>query len=84
MRDAPSVTLDVTQQQILEPQPRSRFLPARQVERARIVLRAADGWQDKDIAADLRVTAQKAARWRKRFLDRPKMVSAAKIQTDRR
>ena len=44
-------------------------MPARLVERARIVLLAADGWQDKDIAAELRMTPEKAARWRNRFLD---------------
>jgi hypothetical protein len=31
-------------------------------------LLAAAGKQDKDVAADLGATAQKAARWRKRFL----------------
>ncbi len=32
-------------------------------------LRAADGWMDKDIAAELGITKEKAARWRNRFLD---------------
>jgi len=39
------------------------------VERARIVLLAATGMQDKHIAAKLRITPEKAARWRNRFLD---------------
>jgi transposase len=39
------------------------------VERARIVLLAAAGMQDKQIAAKLRIMPEKAARWRKRFLD---------------
>jgi transposase len=43
-------------------------LPARLVERSRIVLRAADGLQDREIAAELGITPEKAARWRKRFL----------------
>jgi transposase len=44
-------------------------LSVRLVERARIVLlAAAAGKQDEDIAVELRITAQKAARWRKRFL----------------
>lgn len=43
-------------------------MPARLVERARIVLRAADGWQDKAIAKELRIQPKKVARWRKRFL----------------
>jgi transposase len=41
----------------------------RLIERARIVLLAADGKQDKEIAGDLEITAHKAARWRKRYLD---------------
>jgi transposase len=39
------------------------------VERARIVLLAASGMQDKQIAAKLRIMPEKAARWRNRFLD---------------
>ena len=31
-------------------------------------MRAADGWQDKAIAAELGVMPEKAARWRNRFL----------------
>src|ERR1700689_4068471 len=52
----------------LEQCSRARSLPVRRVERARIVLLAAAGRQDKDVAAELGITAQKAARWRKRFL----------------
>jgi transposase len=33
------------------------------------VLRAADGLQDKQIAKELSITPEKAARWRNRFLD---------------
>ena len=39
------------------------------MERARIVLLAAAGMQDKQIAAKLRIMPEKAARWRNRFLD---------------
>jgi transposase len=39
------------------------------VERARIVLLAATGKQDKEVAAALNITAHKVARWRNRFLD---------------
>ena len=45
-----------------------RSLPARVVERARIVLLAADGLENKQIAQRLGITPEKAARWRKRFL----------------
>lgn len=79
---------------LLEAQARARSLPARQVGRARVVLRAADGWQDKDIARELGITPERAARWRNRFLDggvaalqkdaprpgRPHTVAADKVQ----
>jgi transposase len=52
----------------LEQCARARSLSVRLVERACIVLLAAEGKQDKDVAAELGITAQKVARWRKRFL----------------
>ena len=67
MRVAPPVTIDKSQQQTLRQWVRSRSLPARQVERARIVLLAAEGKTDLEIAVRLNITNQKAARWRKRF-----------------
>jgi transposase len=94
MRVARPVILNSEQRQQLEQQSRARSLPARQVERARVVLRAADGWQDKDIASELGITPEKAARWRNRFLNgglaalqkdaprpgRPRTVAADKVQ----
>jgi transposase len=68
MRVAPPVVLDNSQQQALEQWARSRSLPARQVERAKVVLLAAEGKTDLEISAALRISNQKAARWRKRFL----------------
>src|SRR5258708_7836686 len=68
MRVAPPITLTPEQQDGLQQCARARSLAVRLVERARIVLLAAAGKQDKDIAAELGITAQKAARWRKRFL----------------
>src|SRR5439155_15037 len=47
---------------------RSRSLPARVVERARIVLLAAEGRQDKEVAAAMKITPKKVSRWRRRFL----------------
>jgi transposase len=47
---------------------RSRSLPLRVVERSRIVLLAAAGRQDKEIALLLSMTPKKVSRWRKRFL----------------
>ncbi len=68
MRVAAPIDLTSEQQDLLEQWARARSLPVRGVERARIVLLAAAGKQDKDVAAELGITAQKAARWRKRFL----------------
>lgn len=69
MRVAPTVTLTDHERETLLRWSRSRSLPARQVERACIVLLAAEGQQDLEIAAELGITNQKAGRWRKRFLE---------------
>ncbi len=69
MRVAGPVILNSEQKQALEQCARARSLPLRLVERARIVLLAAGGKQDKEIAAELNSTAHKVARWRKRYLD---------------
>ena len=68
MRVAPAIGLTQDQQQTLQQWSRGRSLPARQVERARIILLAAAGKQDLEIAAEIAISNQKAARWRKRFL----------------
>src|SRR5277367_1313715 len=69
MRVAPRVELTDDQKRILQQWARGRSLPARQVERARVVLLAAAGKQDLEIAAEVGISNQKAARWRKRFLE---------------
>ena len=68
MRVAPPIRLSSEQQEALEQCARARSLSVRLVERACIVLLAAEGKQDKDVAAELGITAQKVERWRKRFL----------------
>jgi len=69
MRVARPVVLNADQQVLLETRARARSAPARSVERARIVLMAAAGLPDQEIAATLKITPEKAARWRNRFLD---------------
>lgn len=69
MRIAPTVTLAPLQQQQLQSWAGSRSLPQRQVQRAQIILLAAEGQQDIEIAQKLGVSRYKAARWRQRFLD---------------
>ncbi len=94
MRVAPPVELTDDQKRVLQQWTRGRSLPARQVERARVVLLAAAGKQDLEIAAEIGISNQKAARWRGRFLklglaglekDAPRpgrtpTITAAKVQ----
>ena len=68
MRIAAAVTLSPEQREVLERMARARSLPARVVERARVVLMAADGLENKEIAGRMNMTPEKAARWRNRFL----------------
>ena len=46
-----------------------RTLPARMVERAQIVLRAAGDWKTGRITQLMGITPEKVARWRNRFLE---------------
>jgi len=68
MRLAPAISLSDEQRHLLEAYARSRSLPLRQVQRAQIVLQAAAGEQDQQIATALGITRQRAGRWRKRFI----------------
>ncbi len=92
MRIAPPVDLSPEQRNELERWARQRSLPARVVERARIVLQAAEGLENQQIAQRMGITPEKVARWRKRFLkggtaalkkDAPR-PGRARIITDRR
>jgi transposase len=69
MRTAPRVELSPEQRTALEQLARQRSAPARVVERARIVLLAAEGLENRQIALRMAITPEKAARWRNRFLE---------------
>lgn len=69
MRVARAVVLNPEQKEALTRIARARSRSVRMVERARIVLLADAGMQDKEIASELGITAHKASRWRNRFLD---------------
>ncbi len=69
MRTAAPVRLKPEQKTALQRIARQRSLPARLVERARIVLRAVEGLENKQIAAQMGIMPEKVARWRSRFLD---------------
>src|SRR5215469_5518860 len=68
MRVAALIELSSEQRTALERTARQRSLPARLVERARIVLLAAEGLENQQISQRLGITPEKAARWRNRFL----------------
>jgi transposase len=67
VRVAPAVSLAPEERRQLESWARGRSTPFRIVLRAKIVLRAADGLQDKQIAAELNAQRNTCALWRGRF-----------------
>ena len=69
MRTAPAILLNPKQRTALERLARARSEPARVVERARIVLLAAAGLENKQIAGRVGIMPETAARWRGRFLE---------------
>ncbi len=95
MRVAPAVVLSPEQRRVLEAQARARRASARSVERARMVLLAAAGLQNQDIAAQLQIMPETVARWRRRFLTggvealaqdaprpgRPRTITDAQVRT---
>lgn len=70
MRTAPAITLTDEERTVLQRWARGRSTPARLVIRAQIVLRAADGQRNQDIARSLHATPNLVGRWRRRFAAR--------------
>lgn len=70
MRRAPQITLSEEQRTVLQRWARGRTTPARLVRRAQIVLRAAEGQANLQIAAELGVERTIVGRWRRRFSER--------------
>ena len=64
------IVLTREEREYLERVSRKYTLPYREVVRARIVLLAADGWSNKDIAQYLHTPREVVSRWRKRFFER--------------
>jgi transposase len=69
MRVAVAIELTEAERATLERYARGRSTPARLVQRARVVLRAAKGLQNKDIANELGMLQKSVGLWRKRFAD---------------
>ena len=67
MRVAATIELSADERTILERWARGRSTPARLVLRAKIVLAAAAGRRNQDIAADLDTQARTVGQWRNRF-----------------
>jgi len=68
MRVAPKVNVNEEDRKVLERWARGRSAPVRLMQRAKVVLLAAKGQKNKDIAAALDVTRQLVGRWRKRYV----------------
>src|SRR5579871_4676803 len=67
MRRAITIELTADERMTLQRWARGRSTPARQVLRARIILAAADGRQNQEIATALETDAHTVSRWRNRF-----------------
>ena len=70
MRIAPVVEFTESDQAWIARQARSRIAPKRLGERCQIVLLAAAGKTNQQIAAVLGISRQKAGRWRLRFVEK--------------
>ena len=68
MRIAPTVSVTDEQRKQLRAWASGRRTPVRLAQRAKIILLAADGITDKDIAADQHCGRRTVARWRARFI----------------
>jgi len=67
-RTAPAILLTEDERTILDAWARGRSLPYRQVLRAQIVTKAADGVASQDIAKELGISRPTVQLWRERFL----------------
>jgi transposase len=70
MRVAPPIMLTAEQQSQVQTAATGRSVSVRLAERASVILLAAEGKQDIEIAKRLSITRQTAARWRGRFIAR--------------
>jgi len=69
MRVAKTIELNEDSERELRMLAKSRRVEARLQQRARLILLAAEGWQNKDIAVDVGLDRRQVALWRQRFVD---------------
>jgi transposase len=70
MKRACEIVLDEPERSTLEKWSKGRRVPVRVVMRAKIILLAAAGMENRDIAAKLRIGRDTVGQWRRRFSDR--------------
>lgn len=69
MRVAQAIEPDAQTERELRALSKGRRVEARVQQRARVILLAAEGWQNKDIAEEVKLDRRQVALWRQRFLD---------------
>jgi transposase len=69
MRVAEAIRMSAQTERELRALAKGRRVEARVQQRARVILLAAQGWQNKDIAEDVRLDRRQVALWRKRFIE---------------
>src|SRR5688572_27272442 len=67
MRVAETIELDVATEPELRRLSKQRRIEARLQQRVRVILLAAEGWQNKDIAVEVASDRRQVALWRRRF-----------------
>ena len=69
MRVADKIELDAQVERELRILSKRRRVEARVQQRASVILLAAKGWQNIDIAAEVKLDRRQVALWRRRFID---------------
>jgi transposase len=69
MRVAERIELDAQVERELRVMSKRRRVEARVQQRASVILLAARGWQNKDIATEVKLDRRQVALWRRRFID---------------
>lgn len=69
MRVAEAIELDAQTEQGLRTLSKGRRVEARVQQRASVILLAAQGWQNKDIADEVKLDRRQVALWRRRFIE---------------
>lgn len=69
MRVAEAIELDAKTERALRTLAKGRRVEARVKQRASVILLAAQGWQNKDIAEEVKLDRRQVALWRRRFIE---------------